>query len=245
MKKIEKYRRMSIQIPVYDDFTIDIKKYPRKDSPKYETDIILINFLMNEEYLQKVAKSYQEAVQFYNECKEYYFVFKSIDGKQNRKMSAKEIIFLINQIQIYFNQNPDPMVQQKFLRKYSPLEQLYYILIRNKDFYLNLIYTVQDAKIAFFQRREINYKLVAPYDFYGNKRILPQVYHTNELLEINAYTQFLIKNRIIKELPEPLFVKNYFDPEIQKQKEEEEKREREILQEKENQEKDVKTIHFS
>lgn len=245
----------SFQIPVYENFTIDIDKYPRKNTPKHETDIILITFLLHQEYLKNVSKSYQDAVTFYNECKEYFYVYKTPDGKKYRKFSAQDIIFLINQTNIFFQQNRDIFQQQKYLRKYSDIEQLYFVWIKNRDFYLNLFLTVQDAKHAFFQRREINYKLVPPFDFYANVKIPSQVYTAIELLEINAYTQFLLRHKIIKELPEPLFLRNYFTLEnrMPKKKIEEEKveKEEEKMEEKDENEEEwgnqeeIKIIHFS
>jgi hypothetical protein len=204
-----------LQIQVYDNFSIDYNKYPRKDTGKYETDIAMIQFLMNQEYLEKVALSYSTAIQFFNECKEYYFLLKSLDGKQNKRFSAKEIMFIMNQINMYANKNPDVYSIQKYLRNFHPLDQLYYILIKNKEFYLQLFHNVKDAKYAFFERREINYKFFIPFDFYGDIKTTNlnrgQVYTAIELLEINAYTQFLVKNKIIKNLPNPLFIRNYFD----------------------------------
>ncbi len=203
-----------LQIQVYDNFTIDFNKYPRKNTNKYETDKVIIQFMMNQDYLEKVAKSYTTAVQFFNECKEYYFILKSLDGKNSKRYSAKELMFIINQISLYSQKNPDIYSIQKYLRNFHPLDQLYYILIKNKEFYLELFRNVTDAKYAFFERREINYKFFIPFDFYGDIKhlnsIKGQVYTAIELLEINAYTQFLVKNKIIKNLPEPLFIRNYF-----------------------------------
>ena len=244
-----------IQIPVYDDFTIDVTKYPRMGTLKGNTDKVIIQFLMNQDYLEKVSKSFREAVTFYNECKEYYYIFKSIDGKSFKKFSAQEIIFLINQTNIYFQRNTNVFLQQQYLRRYSVLEQNYFILIKNMSFYLELFLTVQDAKYAFFQRREINYKLIPPFDFYGDVKIVPQVYSCQELLEINAYVQFLKRYRIIKEIPEPLFVRNYFQTPILKNKEkkeikeenEEEEQEYENQENNENEnemEEEIKIIHF-
>jgi len=226
-----------IQIPVYDDFTIDVTKYPRIGTLKENTDKVIIQFLLNQDYLEKVSKSFREAVTFYNECKEYYYIFKTIDGKSFKKFSAQEIIFLINQTNIYFQRNTNVLLQQQYLRRYSVLEQNYFILIKNMDFYLELFLTVQDAKYAFFQRREINYKLVPPFDFYGDvkKNIVPQVYSCQELLEINAYVQFLKRYKIIKELPEPLYVRNYFQPKVLKNQEKKEENQ-ENKNEEENQE---------
>jgi hypothetical protein len=201
----------TIQIPVYDDYTIDITKYPRQNTPKYETDIVMIQFLMNQEYLEKVSKSYQIAVQFYNECKEYYFVFKTMDGKSNKRYSAQEIIFFINQTNQFFSRNIHPHTQQEYLKRHSVLDQLYYLYIKNKNFYSELYYMIEDCKVAFFQRREINYKFQIPYDFYGDKSEICrkyQIYNTNELFEINAFTQFLLKHKIQKSLPLPIFVRN-------------------------------------
>ncbi len=204
-----------LQIQVYDSFTIDFNKYPRKNTPKYETDVVMIHFLMHQDYLEKVAKSYTTAIQFYNECKEYYFMLKSLDGKNSKRYSAQELMFIINQIKIFSSKNPDIYSIQKYIRNFHPLDQLYYILIKNKEFYLELFRNMTDAKFAFFERREINYKFFIPFDFYGDIKSMNsnkgQVYTALELLEINAYVQFLVKKKIIKNLPEPLLVRNYFD----------------------------------
>jgi hypothetical protein len=58
-------------IIVYGNFTLDLKKYPRRGTKQEKTDIIIINFLMHEEYLTKCAKSLDDAIKYYNACKEY------------------------------------------------------------------------------------------------------------------------------------------------------------------------------
>lgn len=224
-----------IQIPVYDSFTIDLNKYPRIGTNKENTDKVMIQFLMNQEILEKVSKSYGNAVTFWNDCKEYFFVFQSYDKKVFKKFSAQEIIFLVNHTNTYMNQQKNPIIQQNYLRRLNPIDLYYYLLVRNRDFYLELFLNVQDAKHAFFQRREVNYKLIPPFDFYGDLNIQGQVYHSLEILEINAYVQFLLRNRIHKELPEPLFLKNYFN----------EKPKMEMEEKKEEIEEETKTIYFS
>lgn len=221
-----------IQIPVYDSFTIDLNKYPRIGSVKENTDKVMIHFLMNQEMLEKVSKSYMNAVTFYNECKEYFYVFQSYDKKQFKKYSAKEIIYLINSTNSFMNQQRSINVQMNYLRKMNPIDCYYYMLIRNRDFYMELFLNIQDAKHAFFQRREINYKCNPPADFYSDIGILGQVYQSQELLEINAYVQFLLKNRIHKDLPIPICLR---DPEEEKEKQKEEK---------ESEEENLKTIYF-
>ncbi len=239
----------SIQIPVYDNVTIDITKYPRVNTPKHLTDIIMITFLLHQDYLKSTVQSFRDAITFYNECKEYYYLFKTPDGKDLKKFSAKEIIYLVNQSHQYFNRVRDIYEQQKYVRKYSKVEQYYLLLIKNQSFYQELFYTVQDAKYAYFQRREINYKLIPPFDFYGDVAIPSQVYTAQELLEMNAYVQYLLRHKIIKELPEPLFVKDYFNKEkwMEKKREEEEKRKSEEIEriEEEKKNEEIKTIYFS
>ncbi len=197
----------TIQIPVYDDYTIELNKYPRKNTNKGNTDVVMIEFLMHQEYLKKLANTYYDAIKYYNECKEFFYIFKTINGKENKKYSAQEIIFLINNINTNINGKNNFEQQQKYLRKFDYLDQLFYLYIKNKDFYLNLYQSIQDAKIAYFQRREINYKFYIPFDFYGSVKISGQVYTAIELLEINAYVSFLLKNRIIKELPDPVKIR--------------------------------------
>jgi hypothetical protein len=217
-----------IQIPVYDSFTIDLDKYPRTRSVKENTDKVMVQFLMNQEMLEKVAKSYGNAVTFYNECKEYFYVFQSFNKKMFKKFSAQEIIQLVNSTNTFMNQQRNPLRQMEYLRKMNRMDMYYYLIIRNRDFYLELFLNIQDAKHAYFQRREVNYKFNPPFDFYGDISILGQVYHSQELLEINAYVQFLLKNKIYKELPEPICVKCPMEkPEV-----------------KEIQEEDIKIIHL-
>jgi hypothetical protein len=219
-----------IQIPVYDSFTIDLDKYPRIGSVKENTDKVMIQFLMNQEILEKVAKSYGNAVTFYNECKEYFYVFQSYDKKMFKKFSAQEIIQLVNSTNTFMNQHRNPLRQMEYLRKMNSMDMYYYMIIRNRDFYMELFLNIQDAKHAYFQRREVNYKFNPPFDFYGDIGIVGQVYHAQELLEINAYVQFLLKNKIYKELPEPICVKR----QIVKPK----------VEEIQEEEKDIKIIHL-
>jgi hypothetical protein len=91
--------------------------------------------------------------------------------------------------------------------------------------------------------------LIPPFDFYGDVSIPSQVYTAQELLEMNAYVQYLLRYKIIKELPEPLFVKDYFNKEkwLERKREEEEKKKMEEIQniEEEKKKEEIKTIYFS
>lgn len=190
------------EIIVYDNYKINIDKYPRKDTNKRETDIIIIIFLMHEDYLKNLEKSYSNSVRYYNECKEYFYIFNF--NKENRKYLAQDIILLINKTNEYFKDNPKIDLQLKFLNNLYKLDIIYYFYIKNKDFYINLFESLEHAKRSYFERREYNYRISPPNDFYNN--IFPKTYSALELMELNAYTQFLIKNKIIHELPLPKYI---------------------------------------
>ena len=195
-------------IIVYDDYKLDLLKYPRKNSNYELTDIIMINFLMHQGFLQKLSESFMEAITNFHLCKEYYYIFK-FNNKNNdfskiRKYSAKDIMFLITETNNYFLKNPNFNIQLNYLKKFHFLDQVYYFYVRNKNFYLDLFKSMQDAKVAYFERREYRYKFTVPNDFYNF--FSTNTYSALELLEINAYVQYLVQRKIIKELPIPKYL---------------------------------------
>ena len=184
-------------ITVYDNYEINLNKYPRINTDKEKTDIIIIIFLMHEDFLKKLASSYGESLKYYHECKEYYYVYKS------KKYSAQDIILLINNTNDFLRINPNINTQLNYLNKLSDTDKLFYFYIKNKDFYINLYESLEHAKQSYFDRRDYNYRINPPTDFYD--KINASTYSAIELMEINSYTQYLIKNKIIKELPIPKY----------------------------------------
>ena len=193
---------MNEEIIVYDDYKINLYKYPRTNSTKEKTDIIIIIFLMHEDFLKKLGKSLEEALQFYYDCKEYYYIFHF--NKVVKKYSAQELMNLKKNIDHFFIENNHPYVQQQFIQKLNEMDIILYFYIKNKDFYLNLYKSLEHAKKSYFERREYNYRIIPPVDFYD--KINNQIYSAIELMEINAYANFLISNKIIKELPKPKYL---------------------------------------
>ena len=185
------------KIIVYDNYEIDLNKYPRIDTPKEKTDIMIIIFLMHEDFLKNLAKSFDNALKFYHECKEYYYVFKF--NKDIKKYSAQDIITNYNRINDFLRVNYNSDVQKKYLSNLLPIDLIFYFYLKNKDFYLTLFESLEHAKRAYFERRDYLYRIVPPIDFYSN--INSQTYSAIELMEINAYTQYLIKKKIIQDLP--------------------------------------------
>jgi hypothetical protein len=195
-------------IIVYDDYKLDLLKYPRKNTNYELTDIIMINFLMHQGFLQKLSESFMEAITNFHLCKEYYYIFKfnnkNNDFSKMRKYSAKDIMFLITETNNYFLKNSNFNTQLNYLKQFHFLDQVYYFYVRNKNFYLDLFKSMQDAKVAYFERREYRYKFTVPNDFYNF--FSTNTYSALELLEINAYVQYLVQRKIIKELPIPKYL---------------------------------------
>jgi hypothetical protein len=197
-------------ITVYDEYTLNLNKYPRQNTQYETTDIVIITFLMHQNFLQNLSETFMEAITNFNLCKEYYYIFKfnnpNNDFNKMRKYSAKDIMFLITETNNYFLQNSNMQIQLNYLKKFHFLDQVYYFYIRNKNFYTDLFKAIHDAKVAYFERREYRYKFIIPIDFYNFSG--SNTYSALELLEINAYVQFLMQRKIIKELPIPKYIDN-------------------------------------
>ncbi len=206
---------MNHNVIVYGDFTLDLKKYPRKGTNKENTDIIIIVFLMHEEFLTKCAKSLDDAIKYYNMCKEYYYTYTTPDNVTKR-YNAKEIIQIHNMI----TNRPIRSKEEyfEFIRRYQYIDQCYISYMRCKDFYMKLFSSIKDAKDAHFERREYVYKINPPIEIYGymNKPIIGQIYNAYELMELFTFTHYLKKHRIIKELPIPSFVERLKEIEDEK-----------------------------
>jgi len=177
-----------MSLTVFDNHTVELTKYPRIYTDKEVADKIMITFFMHEPFLKQVASSYENAIKYHNECKEYFYTFKYQGNVKT--YSAKEIIMIANL----------KISGKQFMQK---IDKIYYYLIRNSPFYTSLFEAVSKAKTLYFQARDFIYTLNPPYDYYGGKK--GGTYTGLEIMEVYAYTQYLVSNRIIKELPEPSF----------------------------------------
>ena len=186
---------------IYDNYDIDLNKYPRKDIKYRICDIVLITFFMNIEKLKKICNCYNESYTSYNDCKEYYFFmdFDYDNEKLKKNYSAKEIISLMKDI------NFDIRVNNS-LKKYDKLDLILYFYLKNKEFFEKLFNDLEKANIFYFQGRSYSIKFDVPYDFYNYKQ--SNVYSALELFEIYKYSQYLLKNKIIKNLPIPKYLIN-------------------------------------
>ena len=159
---------------------------------------------MNEEILKSIAKSFDNSLKFYHECKEYYFIFKfNKDIKYTKKYSAQDIILLFNNTNEFIRNNNNIHNQKKYLNNMIESDKILYFYLKNKELYLNLFESLEHSKKAYCERRDYTYRIIPPIDFYDN--LFPQIYSAIELMEINAYTQYLVKRKIIQDLPKPKY----------------------------------------
>ncbi len=197
-------------IIVYGNFTLDLKKYPRRGTKQEKTDIIIINFLMHEEFLTKCAKSLEDAIKYYNACKEYSYLFVSPESPEfprvTKRYTAKEIIQLHNMMTTRPIRTAAEYLER--MRGFSLADQVYISYLSCRDFYMNLFGAIKGAKDAHFERREYHYRVIPPMEIFGHlgTPILGQIYSAYELMELFTYTHYLKKHHILKELPVPSFV---------------------------------------
>lgn len=190
---------MDHSLNIYDNYEIDLNKYPRKYIKYRICDIVLITFFMNIEKLKKICKCYNEAYASYNECKDYYFVmdFDDEEKKLKKVYSAKEIINLMQNINFDIKGNNN-------LKKYNKLDLILYFYLKNKFFFENLFEELEKANKFYFQGKDYSITFSIPDDFYNYKQ--SNTYSALELFEIYKYSQYLIKNKIIKSLPLPKYL---------------------------------------
>lgn len=197
-------------IIVYGNFTLDLKKYPRRGTKQEKTDIIIINFLMHEEFLTKCAKSLDDAIKYYNACKEYSYTFSTPESPEfprvTKRYTAKEIIQLHNMLTMRPIRTGAEYLER--MRGFSLADQVYISYLSCKDFYMNLFGAIKGAKDAHFERREYHYRVIPPMEIFGHlaNPIVGQIYSAYELMELFTYTHYLKKHHILKELPVPSFV---------------------------------------
>ena len=91
-------------------------EYPRYDNQKYYTDKYLIHILSNQLFYEKIFSSIDKALQYFNQCKEYFFVFdlpfgqaflfkNTIYKRGNKRRTRFECLNTANQKVYLFNQN--------------------------------------------------------------------------------------------------------------------------------------------
>ena len=199
---------MNQSINIYDNYQIDINKYPRNHLQYRITDIILITFFMNCEQLSRIIKCYEDAYYHHNECKEYYFYFEFLledNNKLRKNYSAKELIHLMKNIELGINNNKNNNEQLQFyLRRNPPIDIILYFYLRNKEYFQQLLNDLEKAKISYFQGKTYNIKFNIPQDFYDYKQ--SNMYSALEIFEIYSYSQYLVKNKIKKNLPIPKYL---------------------------------------
>jgi hypothetical protein len=193
-------------IIVYGEFSFDARKYPRPGIP---ADIILITFLMHEEFLRGCARSLELAIKYFNGCKEYFYVYHTPDGA-TRRYSAKEIIQM-NSAVISRTAVRSPAEYLELIRPYSDIDRCYLSYMRSRNFFIGLLDAVVEAKEAHFQRRDFSYRLQPSMELYGHygRPIQGQVYSAYDLMEIYTYANYLKRHGIVKELPFPSFTRQF------------------------------------
>ena len=91
-----------------------------------------------------------------------------------------------------------------YLRRNPPIDIILYFYLRNKEYFQQLLNDLEKAKISYFQGKTYNIKFNIPQDFYDYKQ--SNMYSALEIFEIYSYSQYLVKNKIKKNLPIPKYL---------------------------------------
>ena len=106
--------------------------------------------------------------------------------------------------EINYNLNLNQNNIKKYLYHCDQLDVILYFYLKNKEFFEKLFKDLENAKIFYFQGRNFSIKFDVPLDFYNHRQ--SNIYSALELFEIYTYSQYLVKNKIIKNLPLPKYL---------------------------------------
>jgi D-glycero-alpha-D-manno-heptose-7-phosphate kinase len=99
----------------------------------------------------------------------------------------------------------EQILQDSMILIYTEEQRNNSIVAKSHEDDINNKYQIlETAKKAYFESRDFSYRIIIPNDFYDN--ITPKIYNAIELMEIYSYTNYLVKRKIIKDLPIPKYL---------------------------------------
>lgn len=192
---------------------ININSYPRKGE-KGKIDTIIMIFFLNAGYLKKLVSSYKLANLYFNQGKDYCYVFREPITGKTKRYQGKDILQLMSYVEGYKDKHGNYVrydgriyrqlgnhIFRKKIETLTMLDRLYLYYFKNRNFYLKLYEQVDFSRRQFSLVKDYCYKVVPPSDFYNLSEYKPQIYSAQELLEIYVVVQKM--NMIGMKLPLP------------------------------------------
>jgi hypothetical protein len=163
--------------------------YPRENNEKYYTDKYLIHIIANKNFYERVIDSVEKALKYFNQCKDYYFVFYLPNYNIKKRFSGKEIKELVNTKGI------------EILKK-NKIDQLYFFIYKNRESFQRIFKSIDNAKKHYFNVTEYNIGINPPSDYYDKNYYKTFNYGIKELLDIY---KIAVKQKNNFNFPIPIF----------------------------------------
>ena len=147
--------------------------YPREDSEKFYTDKFLMHIISNRQFYETVIESVEKALVYFNQCKEYYFVFYMQNYGIKKRYSGRQIKELMS-------------VRGANILNVNKIDQLYYFIFKNRDKFLKIYKSIEHAKKHYNNVTEYSVSVDPPSDFYDKVYFKNFSYNIGELLDIHG-----------------------------------------------------------
>jgi len=156
--------------------------YPRKNTPKYFTDVIIIQYLYYKDFFMKFFNDIEKCYAHHYSGKEYFMTFSIPNG--TKSYSSRDIIHLLNNSDKYIPNN----------RNYLD----YYVILyfKLKKFIMSIYESYNIARDSYATQKTFNYICNPPANIYkiNNTMIPTNIYDQNEMNELMATIVYMKKN---------------------------------------------------
>ena len=152
-----------------------------------KTDDILISVFSNKDFYLKLNESFEKTIKYHNESREYYYIFNIPYTQITKRYSGKYIKTLLKYPynKIISNEN-----------NIDYIDKIYYILIMNINFYMNIINSYTNAKKQYNMSRQYFFRLNPPNNVYDKYKYISKTYSSIEILNYYKHSCFIKKNKI-------------------------------------------------
>lgn len=164
-------------------------EYPRNENQKYYTDKYLIHILSNQLFYERIFSSIDKALQYFNQCKDYFFVFDLPFYHIKKRYSGKDIKILVN-------------TNLNLITKINKIDQLFFFIYKNRFFYKKIFDSIEKAKTNYKNVTQYAISVEPPSDFYDRTKYIKLNYELKELLEIY---EVAVKGKKNNNFPIPIF----------------------------------------
>ena len=134
-----------------------------------ETDKILILVYKYSNFFNKLINSVNKMNKFYNQCKEYYYIFNIPNTTYSKKYDGRYIKKLF--------QLPYNTIMNSNIDK---IDKLYYIYYKNSLFFKNILESFNKAKENYYKVKEYYINIIPPIEIYSNDYI-SKVYSSKDI----------------------------------------------------------------